>query len=157
VKGFSPPFLGAFTEAGLLQAWSRLVVRTAPGWHLLVRAPANLPRSQGYEVYEGIVETDHWFGPLFTNLRLTRTHAPVEIDPELPLLQVQPVPAGLYGEALNRFETTPDLADFTEADWDAYRRTVVAPSRERDRPRGEYAAAVRRRRKRGEGALSCPR
>jgi hypothetical protein len=31
VKGFSPPFLGAFTEAGLLQAWSGLVVRTAPG------------------------------------------------------------------------------------------------------------------------------
>src|SRR6185437_15966123 len=103
-------------------------VHTAEDWSLLVRAPANLALPGGYSLYEGIVETDHWFGPLFTNLRLTRTHAPVEIDPEFPLLQVQPVPAGLYGEALNRFETTPDLADFTEADWDAYRRTVVAPS-----------------------------
>jgi hypothetical protein len=122
-----------------------------------VRAPANLPRSQGYEVYEGIVETDRWFGPLLTNLRLTRTHAPVEINPELPLLQVQPIPVGLYGEALNQFETTPDLAHFTQADWDAYRRTVVAPSRERDRPRGQYAAAVRRRRKRSETTPVCPR
>jgi len=43
IKGFSPPFLGVFTEPGLLQVWSGLVVRTAPGWHLLVRAPANLP------------------------------------------------------------------------------------------------------------------
>lgn len=158
VKGFSPPFLGVFTEPGLLQAWSGLVVRTAPGWHLLVRAPANLPRNLGYEVFEGIVEADSWFGPLFTNLRLTRTHAPVEINPEMPLLQVQPVPAGVYGEGLNRFELTPDLARFEPSDWDAYRRTVVEPSLDRGRGRGRYAAEVRRRRKRGsEETVPCPR
>ena len=160
IKGFSPPFLGVFTEPGLLQVWSGLVVRTAPGWHLLVRAPANLPRSQGYEVYEGIVETDRWFGPLFTNLRLTRTHAPVEINPEMPLLQVQPIQAAIYGDVLNRFEVTPDLARFEAPDRDAYRKTVVEPSLDHDRSRGQYAAAVRRRRKRGgeaEGTPSCPR
>jgi len=159
VKGFSPPFLGVFTEPGLLQVWSGLVVRTAPGWHLLVRAPANLPRSQGYEVYEGIVETDRWFGPLFTNLRLTRTHAPVEINPEMPLLQVQPIQAAIYGDVLNRFEVTPDLARFEAPDRDAYRKTVVEPSLDHDRSRGQYAAAVRRRKRGGEaeGTPSCPR
>jgi hypothetical protein len=155
VKGFSPPFLGAFTEPGLVQVWSGLVARTAPGWHLLVRAPANLPRSQGYEVYEGIVETDRWFGPLFTNIRLTRTHAPVEFSAELPFLQVQPIQSSLCGDILNRFDVTADLEGFEPSDWDAYRRTVVTPSMDRERQRGEYSAAVRRRRKRAVGA-ECP-
>ncbi len=57
---------------------------------------------QGYKVYEGIVETDRWFGPLFTNLRLTCTHALVEINPEMPLLQFQPIQASIYGDVLNR-------------------------------------------------------
>ena len=53
IKGFSPPFVGALQEPGVVQIWSGLVARTAPGWSLLVRGPANLPRSLGYEVYEG--------------------------------------------------------------------------------------------------------
>src|SRR5215216_342071 len=142
LKGFSPPFLSALIEPGIVQIWSGLVVRTAPGWSLLVRSPANMVRNPGYESYEGIVETDRWFGPLFTNIRITRTHAPIEINPEMPLLQVQPVPAGVYGEALNRFEVTPDLARFGASDWDAYRKTVVEPSLDRDWSRGQYAAAV---------------
>src|SRR5438105_3525019 len=49
-KGFSPPFLGAMkAPTGGIQLWSGLVARTAPGWSLLVRSPANLARSQSYE------------------------------------------------------------------------------------------------------------
>ena len=55
-----------------MQIWSGLIARTAPEWSLLVRSPVNLARSQGYEHYEGIIETDRWFGPLFTNVRLER-------------------------------------------------------------------------------------
>ena len=100
-----------------------------------------------------------WFGPLFTNLRLTRTHAPIEINPEMPLLQVQPIQASLYGDVLNRFEVTPDLAQFEASDWEAYRKTVVEPSLDHDRSRGQYAASVRRRKRGGEaeGTPSCPR
>ena len=65
----------------MVQIWSGLVARTAPGWSLLVRGPANLPRNLAYEVYEGIVETDRWFGPLFTNIRFTRTNVPVSSIP----------------------------------------------------------------------------
>ena len=28
-----------------------------------------------------IIETDRWYGPLFTNVRLTRTNAPIEFRP----------------------------------------------------------------------------
>ena len=56
-----------------------------------------------------MVETDRWFGPLFVNLRLIRTHAPIEFDANFPLLQVQPVHRSLYGKALDQFEVVPDL------------------------------------------------
>src|SRR5207244_11955854 len=72
----SSDLLAAFKEPGVVQIWSGLIARTAPEWSLLVRQPANLARSQGYENYEGIIETDRWFGPLFTNVRLTRTNIP---------------------------------------------------------------------------------
>jgi hypothetical protein len=67
VRGFSPPFLTALREPGTVQIWSGLIARTAPGWSLLIRPPANLPRLPGLDAYEGLVDTDRWFGPLFTN------------------------------------------------------------------------------------------
>jgi Family of unknown function (DUF6065) len=150
VKGFSPPFLASLIEPGVVQVWTGLVARTAPGWSLLVRAPANFVRHPGYECYEGIIETDRWFGPLFTNVRLTRTHAPIEFDAEFPFLQVQPVQQSLYGGALDAIEVVPGLAQLGAAEWDAYRRTVVQPNVDPHRQRGQYAVATRRRRKRSD-------
>ena len=147
IKGFSPPFVGALQEPGVVQIWSGLVARTAPGWSLLVRGPANLPRSLAYEVYEGIVETDRWFGPLFTNIRLTRTNVPVELNPELPFMQVQPVNRELYGNALEQFELVTDLAHLRPEEWNAFQTTVVRPNVEPHRQQGQYAVAARRRRK----------
>ncbi len=153
VKGFSPPFLASLIEPGIVQIWSGLVVRTAPGWSLLVRSPANLVRNPGYECYEGIVDTDGWFGPLFTNVRLTRTHAPIEFDANFPFLQVQPVHQRVYGAALDRFEVRDEIADLRETDWDAFRKTVVAPNMDLHRQRGQYAVGVRRRKNgRDDGA-----
>lgn len=147
IKGFSPPFLANLIEPGLVQIWSGLVVRTAPGWSLLVRTPANLVRNPGYECYEGIVETDRWFGPLFTNVRLTRTHGPIGFDPNFPFLQVQPVHQSVYGKALDGFTVVPDLAHLDHADWEAYQETVVKPNVTPHRRRGQYAVSARRRKK----------
>jgi hypothetical protein len=148
IRGFSPPFLGALQEPGLVQFWSGVVARTAPGWSLLVRAPANLPRKPGYELFEGIVESDRWFGPLFAALRITRTDQPVEFRADWPVFQVQPLPRDVYAEAtLNRFELVPDLAGLSEADWADYHHTVVRPNTQEERQRGQYAAATRKRRK----------
>lgn len=147
-KGFSPPFLGAMTTPpGGIQLWSGMVARTPPGWSLLVRQPANLARSQGYECWEGIVETDRWFGPLFTNIRLTRTNVPVEFDANFPYLQVQPVHRTTYGADLDVFDVVPDLEQLDQSDWEAFRGTVVRPLSVPDRQPGHYATGVRRRRK----------
>ena len=159
LKGCSPPFLTALPEPGAVQIWTGLLARTAADWSLLVRAPANLPALGGYSLYEGMIETDHWFGPLFTNLRLTRSHRPVRLRADFPLMQVQPIPRHAYAdETLGNAEVVADVASMDERDWAAFHATVVVPNDRPDRRLGEYAVAVRKRRKggcpfaRGEGA-----
>lgn len=152
IRGFSPPFVAALKEPGIVQIWSGLIARTAPGWSLLVRPPANLPRAPGYEVYEGIIETDRWFGPLFTNIRLTKTDVPIRLGPDFPFATAVPVPRMLYGEDLqNTGRVVADIATMTEEDWADYRATVVEPCTDPERARGRYATASRKRRKGG-----CP-
>jgi hypothetical protein len=127
--------------------WTGIVARTAPGWSLLVRGPANVPRSGSYELFEGIIETDRWFGPLITNIRLTKTDVPIDFRADFPLLQVQPLPRQAYEDTtLNNYELVPDLNQLTPEDWDDYYDTVARPHVQEVRRRGQYAAAARMRR-----------
>lgn len=152
MKGWWPPFLGALIEPGQVQMWTGLMVRTAPGWSTLVRPCANVPRKAGIEMNEGIIETDQWFGPLITNFRLTRTDIPVEFAADFPFVQVQALPRIALDEpAQNGFVVTEGLPSFAAEDWDDYYDTVVRPHVQEHRPRGQYAAAARKRRK-GEDA-----
>ena len=147
LKGCSPPLLTALPEPGTVQLWTGLVAQTAPDWHLLVRSPANLPQAGGICLFEGIVETDSWFGPLFTNMRFTRSHMPIRLRADYPLLQVQPVPRQSYGnELLDRMDVTQDPSQLTQEHWDAYHASVVEPNSRPHRPYGGYATAVRKKR-----------
>jgi hypothetical protein len=147
IREYAPPFLGAFQEPGLFQIWTGLIARTAPGWSLMIRAPVNVPRRGGYEPFEGIIETDRWFGPLIASIRLTKTDVPINFNAEFPLLQVLPVPRQAYDEAsLSNYELVPELKQFTPEDWDDYYDTVVRPHVQEVRPRGQYATAARKRR-----------
>jgi hypothetical protein len=162
LHGCAPPMLTALPEPGTLQIWTGLMVRTLPGWHILVRAPANLPLTGGYTLYEGIVETDTWFGPLFTNLRFTRSHSPITLRPDFPLLLVQPVAAANHADAvLNATQLVPGMDGLSEADWRGYHQTIVIPNEDPDRPFGAYAKQARRRGKAtgdatGKTLTACP-
>lgn len=148
IREFSPPLVTALQEPGLLQIWTGVIARTAPGWSLLVRAPVNMPRSGLFEPFEGIIETDRWFGPLITNVRLAKTDRPIDFRADYPLVQVQPIPRGIYDEALlNNYSLVPDLSGLRPEEWDSYYQTVVRPHVQEHRPRGQYAATVRKRRK----------
>jgi hypothetical protein len=148
LKGCSPPFLTAFPEPGYLQVWSGLIARTKPGWSLLVRPVPNFPRSLGYDLFEGIVEADSWFGPLFINLRLRKTDVPIDFQAGMPLFHVQPIPRSLYeGRLLDDFHVVPAMTDWSNADWDQYRETVVAPNLEEHKAPGQHAVKLRRRRR----------
>jgi len=157
MQGFSPPFLSALPEPGVLQIWTGHIATTKPGWSLLVRPPANLPRSQAYELFEGLIETDRWFGPLFTNVRLTRTEFPINFRPELPLLQVQPIHRSMYSDdVLGKLSFVDELADLTPADWEKYRATVVKPNIDPHRKPGGYAISTRKRERRGDDPVAGP-
>ena len=146
-REYSPPFLGKLQEPGLLQIWTGFIVRTAPGTSLMVRAPVNMPRPGTYEPFEGIIETDRWFGPLITNVRITKTDVPVDFRADMPMLQVIPIPRAAYDEAaLNNYELVADLGGLRPEDWDDYYDTVVRPNAQVQRQRGQYAAAARKRR-----------
>ncbi len=145
LRDCSPPFLTALPEPGSLQIWTGLMARTAPGWHLLVRAPANLPAPGGFSLYEGIVETDRWFGPLFTNLRFTRTGVPIRMRADFPLLHLQPLQKSAYSDAImSSMALVSDMGELQAADWADYRSTIAAPNEDADRPFGAYAAAARK-------------
>ena len=151
LRGFAPPFLTALVEPGVVQLWTGLMVQTAENWSVLVRGPANLPRNLAFDTYEGIIETDRWFGPLFTNLRLIKTDVPVHFSTETPLLQVQPLHRSTYAEEVsNSFRLVGAPAEFAHDAWSRYEESIVRPNLEPARA-GAYAATVRRRRRSG-----CP-
>ena len=148
LRGYAPPFLTAVPEPGIVQVWTGLFVESAENWSILVRPPANLPRSLSYDQYEGIVESDRWFGPLFTNVRLVKTDVPIHFDTETPLAQVQPLHRATYAEEVsNRIGLVQDMSEFSPETWSRYEESIVKPNQEPVRPIGTYAAEVRKRRR----------
>lgn len=143
-QGFSPPFLTPSIQPGGLQIWTGCIARTAPGWSLLVRGVANLSRSLSYQMLEGIIETDHWFGPLFDNIRLMKTDVPIEFRTDVPFLQVQPVRKDVYAEKFLQNFVVRDLSELSPQKWQAFHRTVVVPNTTPERKRGQYAVSVRK-------------
>src|SRR5439155_7962038 len=116
-------------DPGILQIWTGLIARTPPDWSLLLRAPANLPQRQGYQQLEGIIETDRWGGPLFFNIRLVHTGAPLQFVAHRPFLQVQPVHRAHYADGfLNSLTVGTGFASLSCQDWPAYRHTGVIPN-----------------------------
>ena len=152
LRGFAPPFLTAVPEPGIVQVWTGLMVESAEDWSVLVRPPANLPRSLAFDLYEGIVETDRWFGPLFTNLRLVKTDVPIHFSTETPLVQVQPLHRSTYAdEVSNRFAVVRRPARVSRRSMGALRADDRQAQRRTAAGRWRYATAVRRRRRSG-----CP-
>jgi hypothetical protein len=148
LRGFAPPFLTAVPEPGIVQLWTGFFIESAESWSVLVRSPANLPRNLSFDLYEGIVETDRWFGPLFTNLRLIKTDMPIHFSTETPLLQVQPLHRSTYAEEVsNGFAVLDDPRKFPAGAWERYEQTLVKPNLDPARPVGAYATSVRKRRR----------
>ena len=104
----------------------------------------NIPRTQGYEHFEGIIESEIWFGPLFTNIRLTRTNSPVEFHVRYPLFQVQPLLRNCYSGVA--FEVV-GLEEMSASDWQNF-ETTMKPNTHQMRVLGHYAADTRRRSRR---------
>ena len=91
LQGFSPPFLTAVTEPGIIQVWSGLMIESAENWSVLVRPPANLPRNLAFDVYEGnnIPEGKKAYALGFTLVDETKTLTDEEIDQTMNKLMAE--------------------------------------------------------------------
>lgn len=63
--------------------------RTPPGWNVLMRGPANLPKD-GASSLEGVIETDWAPQPAFHSWKLTRVGQPVTWEDGEPICMVLP-------------------------------------------------------------------
>jgi hypothetical protein len=148
LRGYAPPFLTALPELGGVQIWTGLLAKTCPGWSLWVRSPVNLPPIPGLVAWEGVVETDIWLGPLFANMRLTKTDEPVHLRAHAPFVHVQPVPQLAYSEEVLAAFSCAEASDLSSPDWERLGQ-VLLPNPDHEARQGSYAVAVRKRR-------SCP-
>jgi hypothetical protein len=55
-------------------------------------------------------------GPLFINLRLTRTHSPIRLHATTPIVQAQPLPQWLYGGDTMKAMSVHTLDEMTAAE-----------------------------------------
>ena len=143
--GYSIPYLTAGLEPGSVQMWTGLLARTKPGWSLSVRQPVNLPPPNGMTFWEGIIETDQWFGPVFTVLKISKTDVPVRLRANVPFLQAQPIPQAAYQDATLNNCPVRTIEDMSPRDWEQLRR-VVSPDPQDSARQGAYAVKVRKRR-----------
>jgi hypothetical protein len=112
-----------------------------------VRPPVNLPAIPGIVAWEGIVETDLWFGPLFTNFRITRTDITVHMRSQIPFIQVQPVPQLAYREEILAAFACSEASDVSAAEWEQLGQVLLPhPDPDHSVRQGLYAVTVRKRR-----------
>lgn len=99
------------------------VIRTDPGWNLLVRGPANAPKD-GVSPLEGLVETD-WTVATFTmNWKLTRPGLAVRFEKDEPICMIVPQRRGElegFRPSYGREEDLPGREDYV-----AWRRSRSA-------------------------------
>lgn len=83
------PLVATMFGYGILTWTVPYLFRTGPGWNLLARGPANLPKD-GICALEGLVESD-WSTATFTmNWKLTRPDTPVRFEAGEPFCAIVP-------------------------------------------------------------------
>lgn len=108
-----PPYpAGSMFGHGILTFTIPYLIRTPPGYNLLVRGPANAPKD-GIAALEGVVETD-WAVATFTmNWRFTRPDHVVTFERDEPICMLVPTPRGeleSFQPVLRSLEQGPELA-----------------------------------------------
>lgn len=142
-----PPFLAALQESGIVQMWSGYFAATRRHWALSIGGVVNRFSSSAFDCMEGIVETDWWSGPLFTNLIFRQTNRPVFFSRRDPIFQVRPVLKSAYAKATRESaEVMLDADSFPDAAWRDYVRSATRDGTGSDH-KGWYAKCARQARR----------
>lgn len=95
---------------GILSWTAPYLFRTPPGYNLLVRGPANLPKD-GVSPLEGIVEADWHDGFFAMSWKVTRPHTPITFEHGEPICQLMPVRRGELETFWPRLQPIEDDAE----------------------------------------------
>lgn len=117
LDGKSELYVGSHFSGGILTFSIPYLFRTPPGYNLLVRGPANMPKA-GASPLEGVVESD-WSPYTFTmNWQITRVDEPVMFKKGEPICQIVPQRRGeleSFHTELQGIEDNPHLRERYEA------------------------------------------
>lgn len=139
------PFMSYTPEYGIIQIWSGLVVRSKPGWVSLVRPLVNYPHESAFDLFDGIIETDWWTGPLFSVIRITKSDLTIEFRTRRPFAQLQLVHRDAYLPETMRTSRGVTGVERWPADLAADFRATLTEFSNRRRA-GDYKRAARARR-----------
>ena len=131
---------------GILTWYLPYLFRTSPGYNLLVRGPANLPKD-GISAIEGLVETDWVEGTFSVNWKITRPFMKIRFEVDDPICMLVPqrrMELESAEPAIRNLESNPELLHGYK-EWIASRRAFVAqvsanpPKKDDPRPwQGHY-------------------
>lgn len=161
LKGMAPPFVSVLPVRGYVQIWSGLLCKAAPGWSVSVRSLVNIPTTNHYRCFEGVVEADQFAPfPLFMNIQLLATNVDILIPKVQPFFQLQPLLRQTYQSQAHEYEVRPGLKDeesgvslLSTQDWAGYRKTVRINQTEGEEiliEGGSYSVDSRKRQRRDE-------
>jgi LPS sulfotransferase NodH len=112
LSGEAPRDAVSLFGGGVLTFTVGYLFRTAPGYNLHVRGPANCPKD-GITALEGIVESD-WTEATFTmNWKITRPNHPVVFEEGEPIAMISPLRRGEIEQvdpSLRNLSDEPELA-----------------------------------------------
>ncbi len=100
--------------------------RTEPGYNLLARGPANLPRD-GVSPLEGLIETDWSFAPFTMNWQVTRPRVRLRFEAGDAVAMLVPVRRGeleAFTPRLRKLDDDPEIASAYRA-WREGRDTFL--------------------------------
>ena len=112
---------------GILTWYLPYLFRTSPGYNLLVRGPANLPKD-GISAIEGLVETDWVEGTFSVNWKITRPFMKIRFEVDDPICMLVPqrrMELESAEPAICNLESNPELLHGYK-EWIASRRAFVA-------------------------------
>jgi hypothetical protein len=101
--------------------------RTPPGWNLLARGPANVPKD-GISPLEGIIETDWTYAPFTMNWKLTRPNHEVVFEPGDVICTIVPQRRGDLEAFQTEYRDITELPDVRRkfSEWSKSRNAFAA-------------------------------
>jgi len=142
------PAIAHSPERGLIQLWTGLLIKTSENWSTHIGPLVNYPRLSHFEVFEGIIETEWWFGPLVTPLRITKTDQIIEFRKNRPYCQMKPVLNECFArETLENSSFHVASSYFGDEQWIELKHTLEMRGTNKSERGGYKKEALRRKKK----------